>query len=470
MQFDSFTFVVFFAVVLCAYNALRGWAARKWFLLIASYVFYAAWNPLFLPLLVGSATLDFWIARRIHASTGRPARKRWIVATLLINLGVLGLFKYHAFLLDNYAALLALAGVHYVPARFDIVLPIGISFYTFHSLSYCLDIYRGKFAPTRNWRDYALYVAFFPQLVAGPITRFTQMREQIESPRRTTRANLGLGCALLVLGLFEKCVLADTVFAPVADVFFNAVGTAHAAAAWSGTLAFSGQIFCDFAGYSTCAIGAALALGFVLPTNFRFPYAAIGFSDFWRRWHISLSTWLRDYLYVSLGGNRHGAWRTYVNLMLTMLIGGLWHGAAWTFVIWGGMHGLFLAAERFARERLLPANWQAPALLRFGYGLLTLLLVTLTWIWFRASDVATAWQAFAHLLPTGNGPAWDSGQMFAVVGFALVTAAHWLMRDHDLMTWQQRLPAPVIGIALGLMLAMIVLSPGDNHAFIYFQF
>jgi alginate O-acetyltransferase complex protein AlgI len=207
-----------------------------------------------------------------------------------------------------------------------------------------------------------------------------------------------------------------------------------------------------------------------LPTNFRFPYAAIGFSDFWRRWHISLSTWLRDYLYVSLGGNRRGAGRTYVNLMLTMLIGGLWHGAAWTFVIWGGMHGLFLAGERFARERLLPPNRQSPALLRFGYGLLTLLLVTLTWIWFRAPDAATAWQAFAHLLPTGDGPALDSGQMFAVVGFAMVAAVHWLMRDHNLMTWQRRLPAPVVGIALGLMLAMIVLSPGDNHAFIYFQF
>lgn len=470
MQFDSFTFVVFFAAVLCVYNALRGWSARKWFLLIASWVFYAAWNPLFLPLLIGSATLDFWIARRIHASARPVARKRWIVATLLINLGVLGLFKYHAFLLDNFAALLALTGLHYVPAQFDIVLPIGISFYTFHSLSYCLDIYRGKFEPTRNWRDYALYVAFFPQLVAGPITRFTQMREQIETPRRTTRESLGLGYALLVLGLFEKCVLADTVFAPVADGFFNAVGSASAAAAWSGTLAFSGQIFCDFAGYSTCAIGAASALGFQLPINFRYPYAAAGFADFWRRWHISLSTWLRDYLYVSLGGNRRGAWRTYVNLMLTMLIGGLWHGAAWTFVIWGGLHGLYLAAERFARERLLPANWQAPAPLRFGYGLLTLLLVTLTWIWFRAPDAATAWQAFGRLVPAAGGSALDTTQMFAVVGFVLVAAVHWLMRERELMTWQRRLPVPVLGIVLGLMLALIVLSPGDNHAFIYFQF
>lgn len=472
MQFDSFTFIVFFAAVLCAYNALRGWTARKWLLLFSSYLFYAAWNPLFLPLLVGSATLDFWIAQRVHAAAEPAVRKRWIVATLLINLSVLGLFKYHAFLLDNFVALAALAGVRYVPARFDIVLPIGISFYTFHSLSYCLDIYRGKFAPTRNWRDYALYVAFFPQLVAGPITRFTQMRDQIETPRQTTCESLSLGCVMLVVGLFEKCVLADTVFAPVADKFFNSISAAHAAAAWSGTLAFGGQIFCDFAGYSTCAIGAALALGFKLPINFCYPYAASGFSDFWRRWHISLSTWLRDYLYVSLGGNQLGDWRTYVNLMLTMLIGGLWHGAAWTFVIWGGVHGLYLIVERFVRERLWPDEWKVPAVLRFGYGLLTLLLVTLAWIWFRAPNAAAAWQAFAKLAPaaTFGSATLDFAQGLALAGFVLVVAVHWLMRDRDLMTWLRRLPMPVLGLALGLMLAVIVLSPGDNHAFIYFQF
>ncbi|MBS0486734.1 MAG: MBOAT family protein [Proteobacteria bacterium] len=468
MQFDSFTFVVFFAVVLCVYNAMRDWSARKWFLLIASYVFYAAWNPLFLPLLIGSATLDYWVARRIHVAAG-AARKRWIVLTLVVNLGVLGIFKYHAFLLDNLAAVFALVGVRYVPAPMDIILPIGISFYTFHSLSYCLDIYRGKFAPTRNWRDYALYVAFFPQLVAGPITRFTQMREQIENPRRTTREGMAWGCALLVLGLFEKCVLADTVFAPVADAFFNAVDGASAAAAWSGTLAFCGQIFCDFAGYSTCAIGTALALGFVLPTNFRYPYAAVGFSDFWRRWHISLSTWLRDYLYVSLGGNRRGAWRTYVNLMLTMLIGGLWHGAAWTFVIWGGLHGVYLAVERFVRERLWPQGVVASAPLRFAYGLLTLLLVTLAWIWFRAADAGTAWQATTRLVATSaEGPSTE--QWLAIAAFVVVTAVHWLMRERDLKSESARIPAPLLGVLLGAMLALIVLSPGDNHAFIYFQF
>lgn len=468
MQFDSFTFVVFFAIVLGVYNALRGWATRKWFLLGASYVFYAAWNPLFLPLLIGSATLDYWVARRIHVSAG-AARKRWIVLTLVVNLGVLGIFKYHAFLLDNLAVALAFAGVRYVPAPMDIILPIGISFYTFHSLSYCLDIYRGKFAPTRNWRDYALYVAFFPQLVAGPITRFTQMREQIENPRRTTREGLAWGCALLVLGLFEKCVLADTVFAPVADGFFNAVGSASAAAAWSGTLAFSGQIFCDFAGYSTCAIGTALALGFVLPTNFRYPYAAIGFSDFWRRWHVSLSTWLRDYLYVSLGGNRRGDWRTYVNLMLTMLIGGLWHGAAWTFVIWGGLHGMYLAVERFVRERFWPKGVVASSLLRFAYGMLTLLLVTLAWIWFRAADAATAWQATTRLVSASVAKP-STEQWLAIAVFAVVTAVHWLMRERDLKAESARIPALLLGALLGAMLALIVLSPGDNHAFIYFQF
>ena len=329
MQFDSFTFVVFFAIALAIYNTLRGWNARKWFLLVASYVFYSAWNPYFLALLIASTTLDWWIAQRIDHADVSSARKTWISITLVVNLGVLALFKYNQFALDNLAAALALLGVQYVPPRFDIVLPIGISFYTFHSLSYCIDIYRRKFAPTRSWRDYALYVAFFPQLVAGPITRFTQMRPQIESPRGTTRDGLSLACALLILGLFEKSVLADSIFAPVADAFFNGVDKNGIAASWSGVLAFAGQIFCDFAGYSTCAIGTALAFGFELPTNFRFPYAAVGFSDFWRRWHISLSTWLRDYLYISLGGNRRGEFRTYVNLMSTMLIGGLWHGAAW---------------------------------------------------------------------------------------------------------------------------------------------
>jgi len=474
MQFDSFTFLVFFALVLAIYNAIPAWSARKWFLLLASYIFYAAWNPPFLLLLIASTTLDWWIAQRIDAATDPRRRKAWIAATLLVNLSVLGYFKYSRFLLDNFAALLDTLGVHYVPAKLDIVLPIGISFYTFHSLSYCLDIYRGKFAPTRSWRDYALYVGFFPQLVAGPIVRFTQMRAQIETPRRSTAAGLGLGLTLLILGLFEKIVLADSIFAPVADALFNKPQAAGSTLAWSGTLAFSGQIFCDFAGYSSCALGAALALGFTLPINFRNPYAAIGFSDFWRRWHISLSSWLRDYLYIGLGGNRHGAWRTYVNLMLTMLIGGLWHGAAWTFVVWGGLHGIYLCIERLIREQLAPARWQQNAIVRFGYGLLTLFGVMLAWIWFRASDFSSAWLIQSKLFELSTLRAGiaasGSDQRIAVIALVALVAVHWLFRERDIKQLFTRLHPLLLGLLLAIMLSLIVLSPGENHAFIYFQF
>lgn len=473
MPFDSLTFLLFLALTLAGYNALRSWNARKWLLLGASYLFYSAWNPPFLLLLLASTTLDWWIAGRIHAAPSATARKRWVVATLLINLGVLGYFKYSRFVLDNLIAALARFGVDYSPPPFDIVLPIGISFYTFHSLSYCLDVYRGKFAPTRSWRDYALYVGFFPQLVAGPITRFSQMREQIETARRTTAHGLGLGLCLLVLGLFEKIVLADTVFAPVADAAFNAAAPIGAAAAWAGVFAFSGQIFCDFAGYSSCALGAALMLGFVLPLNFRNPYAAIGFSDFWRRWHISLSSWLRDYLYVSLGGNRRGTWLTYRNLILTMLIGGLWHGAAWTFLIWGGLHGLLLAVERAIRERTWTPRWNT-RWTRAGYGLLTLLCVCLTWVWFRAHDLASGWNMTVQLFELGALPASFAGlgidHRIALGVFGLVVATQWLFRERGPQPLFERLPAPLLGLLLGILLTLIVLSPGDNHAFIYFQF
>lgn len=474
MQFDSFTFLVFFALVLAIYNLIRAWNARKWFLLLASYVFYAAWNPPFLLLLIASTTLDWWIAQRIDATADARRRKMWIAATLLINLSVLGYFKYSRFLLDNFTALLGTLGVYYVPAKLDIVLPIGISFYTFHSLSYCLDIYRGKFIPTRSWRDYALYVGFFPQLVAGPIVRFTQIREQIEAPRRMTAAGLGLGLTLLTLGLFEKIVLADSIFAPVADALFNSPQKASTVSAWSGTLAFTGQIFCDFAGYSSCALGAALALGFTLPINFRNPYAAIGFSDFWRRWHISLSSWLRDYLYIGLGGNRHGVWRTYLNLMLTMLIGGLWHGAAWTFVVWGGLHGVYLGVERAIREHLAPARWQDNPILRFGYGVLTLLGVMLAWIWFRASDFSSAWLIQGKLfelstLRAGIASA-TSDQCIAVITLVVLIIVHWLFRERDIKQLFVRMHPVLLGLLLAFMLSLIVLSPGENHAFIYFQF
>lgn len=473
MQFDSLTFLAFFALVLAVYNLLRGWRARKNLLLGASYAFYAAWNPPFLLLLIGSTTLDWWIAHRIDAAAESRARRAWVAATLIVNLVVLGYFKYSGFALASFTTLLAQIGIGYSPPELGIVLPIGISFYTFHSLSYCLDVYRRKFPPTSSWRDYALYVAFFPQLVAGPIVRWTQMREQIETARGTTVTGLGFGLTLLTLGLFEKSVLADGVFAPVADAVFDRAADASAADAWVGMLAFTGQIFCDFAGYSACALGTALTLGFALPVNFRSPYAAIGFSDFWRRWHISLSSWLRDYLYVALGGNRHGEWKTHRNLMLTMLIGGLWHGAAWTFIAWGALHGAYLAIERFAREHW----WReraASMLPRMAYGGLTLLAVMYAWIWFRARDLSTGWLLTGKLadlssLATSLGTT-TFEQRLAAAALASLVLVHAGFREIDLKRWLARLPVPLLGLLLAVLLVLIVLSPGDNHAFIYFQF
>ena len=386
MQFDSATFVAFFAALLIAYALTPGWSARKNWLLAASWFFYASWNPWFLPLLIGSASLDWWMALRMDRAQGR-ARRAWLAATVCINLLVLGYFKYIGFLADNLNTLLASAGLRVLAPEHSIVLPIGISFYTFHSLSYCIDVYRRKFPPTHRWRDYALYVAFFPQLVAGPIVRWTFMREQIEHPRHLGVSGLGTGIALMLIGLFQKVVLADSLFAPVADQVFSADQAVGVAQAWIGTAAFSGQIFCDFAGYSTCAIGAALAFGFRLPLNFLNPYAALGLSDFWRRWHISLSTWLRDYLYIPLGGNRGSALRTARNLMLTMLLGGLWHGAGWTFIIWGALHGAYLLVERMLRTAL-PATGRAARLLALPGAIATLLAVMYAWVWFRAGSLA----------------------------------------------------------------------------------
>ncbi|MEZ5484374.1 MAG: MBOAT family O-acyltransferase [Burkholderiaceae bacterium] len=476
MQFDSFTFLIFFAIVLGGYTLLRSWAARKNWLLGASYLFYAAWNPPFVLLLIATSSIDWWAALHMARSHGK-ARRAILFGVLLIHLGVLSYFKYSGFLLENLENLLAGVGVVWQAPAQDIILPVGISFYTFHSLSYLIDVYRRRIAPTCSWRDYALYVAFFPQLVAGPIVRWTQMGQQIETPRRMSAAGFGLGFSLLTLGLFEKVVLADVVFAPVADAVFGTDGTVGTGDAWIGMLAFSGQIFCDFAGYSSCALGAALCLGFVLPVNFRNPYAAIGFSDFWRRWHISLSTWLRDYLYIPLGGNRFGRWLTLRNLMLTMLIGGLWHGAAWTFVAWGGLHGLYLAIERLIRQRL-GAGDEAPAgfMARAVYGAVTLLGVLYAWIWFRATDFTQGWQLSAALVgvgvtdPANTSLAGSFKATVTLVVFSGLLLVHALWRNIDARDRLARWPGWLLAPLLAIMLTLIIMSPGQSHAFIYFQF
>jgi alginate O-acetyltransferase complex protein AlgI len=294
--FNSLTFIAFFAVVLALHNAPLPWKVKKTNLLLASYLFYAAWNPPFVILLWISTAVDWRVAKKIYAEDRLSRRRAWVAVSVLVNLGLLGYFKYGEFLLENWQVLMSAMGVTWTPPDWDIVLPVGISFYTFQTMAYSLDVYLRRAKPADSLLDFALFVTFFPQLVAGPIVRPTQLIPQFQKPVRASRDQLLWGLGLMTLGLFEKIVIADGALAPAADAVFGASKPVPFSDAWLGTLAFAGQIFSDFAGYSTVAIGVALCLGFSLPDNFRFPYAAIG------RWHISLSTWLRDYLYIPLGG------------------------------------------------------------------------------------------------------------------------------------------------------------------------
>src|SRR5947208_799202 len=389
MVFNSLTFVVFFACVLALHALPLPWTTKKINLAVASYLFYAAWNPPFVILLWVSTVVDWYAAQGLVKAKRPTSRHAWMLRSVIANLGMLEYFKYGQFLLDNFTSLISAVGIAYHPAHYDIVLPVGISFYTFATMAYTLDVYLRRAEPARNLLDYALFVTFFPHLVAGPIMRPTELVPQFEQPRKASGDQLRFGLALMTLGLFNKIVLADSFLASIAEGVYDSDKVPGMLDAWAATLAFSGQIFCDFAGYSTTAIGAALCLGFAMPDNFRFPYAAVGFSDFWRRWHITLSAWLRDYLYIPLGGNKHGPARTYTALMGTMLLGGLWHGASWTFVAWGGLHGLYLAVERWLRGRF--GGWKPGPGSIVALGLLTYLLVNVTWVFFRSKTFGKPW-------------------------------------------------------------------------------
>ncbi len=471
MVFNSLVFVLFFAAVLTLHSLPFSWRVKKLNLLVASYIFYAAWNPPFVVLLWLSTVVDWFAARRL-ARADRPWKRRaWMSLSVAVSLGLLCYFKYGHFLVQNFVSLASLAGLHYSPPRSSIVLPIGISFYTFATMSYTLDIYLERALPARNFLDYALFVTFFPHLVAGPIMRPTELVPQFEVSRKATPDQLRFGLALMTLGLFEKAVLADGFLGPVVDQVYNGRAVPGFVDAWAGTLAFSGQIFCDFAGYSTTAIGAALCLGFALSDNFRFPYAAVGFTDFWRRWHITLSAWLRDYLYIPLGGNRHGNTRTYFSLLATMLVGGLWHGASWTFVVWGGLHGLYLAVERLLRTSL--RGYRPGRIASAALGLITFLLVTIAWVFFRAR---TFHEAVLVLRGMFGGNA-HAAPVLALVYIATTTVimvglvlAHCSMRRGTLEAAIARARPASLTALWTLMAFAVIIQHGESNGFIYFQF
>lgn len=480
MLFNSFTFLIFFVIVLVLHYLPFPWTAKKLNLLIASYLFYAAWNPPFVLLLWLSTIIDWHAAKCIGTSKNQATRRVALFVSLGVNLGLLGFFKYGNFVLENFVVLVQSIGIKYSPAELNVILPVGISFYTFQTLSYTIDVYRGKAKPWTSFLDFALYVTFFPQLVAGPIVRAVDFLPQCLKPCRATINSFGWGLNLILLGLFEKVVVADGLLGPIVEKVYDA-DRIDFISAWIGTLAFAGQIFCDFAGYSTCAIGVAMCLGFGLPDNFRFPYAAIGFSDFWQRWHISLSTWLRDYLYIPLGGNRSTQMRTQVNLMLTMLIGGLWHGASWTFVVWGGLHGLYLIVERKLKTTSI-SKWSCWSH-TWGKMLLasiTFLLVCVTWTFFRAKSLTQAFemaQSMFFLSMLNEAPSkvaenligkWEIFVTGLTVGSILLI--QWSMRETTLENVAARLPVVILAVINAAMLLSIIMMPGEDRAFIYFQF
>ena len=493
MVFNSYIFILFFVVMLVLHNLPFPWKVKKVNLLIASYVFYAAWNPPFILLLWLSTVVDYFVGRALYVEQHKNKRRLLLIISLAGNLGMLCFFKYGDFILDNFVHAVNAFGFSYHPAKPNIILPAGISFYTFTTLCYTVDMYKRESKPVKTLLDFSLFVTFFPHLVAGPIVRPPQLIPQFETPRKASAQQLINGLLLLSLGLFMKVVLADAMLSGAADIVFGSKTGLGTLDAWTGVLAFSGQIFFDFAGYSTAAIGVAMCFGFVLPQNFFWPYAAVGLTDFWRRWHITLSTWLRDYLYIPLGGNREGKFKAYRNVMLTMLIGGLWHGANWTFVAWGGLHGLYLWVEKAIRDgrenKMKRQNKGNPAVVEiasviplsggrgkkpaFAGALFTFLLVCITWVFFRANSFSAAWQlligmAGQSVIKTPVLPTLTIIKVVLIIGLMLIF--HWFMRNKNVLETAAKLPWWIVGTAWAFMIILLVMSQETGHSFIYFQF
>ena len=471
MIFNTPLFFLFFLLFLLGFGlVLRRHKPKVFFIVVASLVFYGAWNYRFIPLLLFSAVADYFIARAIHASDTKRTRKRWVSLSVAINLGLLGLFKYADFVLVSVADFLSLFGVNADTPTLAWVLPVGISFYTFQSLSYTIDVYREEMEPREGLMEFIAALSFFPQLVAGPILRARQILPQMHNLPVPTWVQAKHGFVLITAGVFKK-TLADLLAHPAAKAF-DTSGSVSLLESWTGVLAFAGQIYGDFAGYTDMAIGLALVLGFQIPLNFRLPYFAVSPVDFWRRWHISLSTWLRDYLYISLGGNRNN--RRLRNVMITMLLGGLWHGAAWTFVVWGAFHGVLITASHWLSKVKGLALFHAdgPWWARPMKWVATFYLVLVGWVFFRANSLDSALALLADM--HGFGGALPEAGPVAGLILALTSISVLVMHLMDLfvLTKSDKLEnkAWVLWPVLILIQAICLMIGKPSNEFIYFQF
>jgi len=470
MLFNSIAFLVFLPVVFIAYWFLTGrnTARQNLLLLLASYVFYGWWDWRFLFLLVFSTGLDYYTGLRIRDAATPRASRIWLWISVGANLGFLGFFKYYNFFIDSMTALLARVGLETNPWTLQIILPVGISFYTFH-----VDVYRRQLAPEKHLGRFALYVSFFPQLVAGPIERASALLPQIQAPMAwPSHLTLMRGMSQVLLGFFKKVVVADTLAIQV-DSIYNNHELQSGPALLLGTVLFAFQIYCDFSGYTDIAIGVARMLGYDLMENFRLPYFSKSITEFWQRWHISLSTWLRDYLYIPLGGNRHGAWNTYRNLMLTMLLGGLWHGASWNFVIWGGLNGGALALERALRTgggTNRGGGW-LERILRVVY---VFTFICITWVFFRSQSIDQACTILGRMLTFSGELNIQDRSVLAniLIVLPLLLAFEFLLQRrmdvHERFAKAPLLMQLGISVAIVLLIALFGVSAGSQ--FIYFQF
>ncbi len=398
MLFNSFTFLLFLLIVLTLYWTLKkNRNAQNVLIVVSSYVFYGWWDWRFLFLLLFSSLCDFFLGHAIASSDNANKKKQLLILSLSINLGLLGFFKYYNFFVDSFVTLLTSLGLHASHSTLNIILPVGISFYTFQTLSYTLDIYKKRLTPTRNLIEFVAFVSFFPQLVAGPIERAKDLLPQFQENRKFRLQDFKSGLQQIFAGLVKKMVIADNC-SVVVDQIFNLPEYNNAALLVLGAIFFAFQIYGDFSGYSDIGIGVARLLGFKLNPNFRYPYFSSSVREFWQNWHISLSSWFRDYVYIPLGGNRDAKWKTNYNLLFTFTLSGLWHGANFTFILWGFINGLYLVVENLFRKKIVQP---ASSLVNLGKVLFTFFLINITWVFFRAESLN---QAFAYLLGIVTSP------------------------------------------------------------------
>ena len=464
MLFNSYIFIfVFLPIVLLGWWSVRRNAPRLAFLTLASYIFYGWWDWRFLPLMWISTGVDWWAGQKIAASEDTGYRKRWLAVSMTFNLAILGFFKYYGFFANSVNAVAEQMGkAGWIPTL-NIILPIGISFYTFNSMSYTIDIYRRIVKPAKSFLHYSTFVALFPHLIAGPIVRYSDIEDQLNALKTVLPWDeAATGIYFFVIGMAKKLLIADQLAGPV-NGYFAAPGGQGAAAAWLGVLGYTFQIYFDFSAYSDMAVGLAHLLGIQFPINFNSPYKAHNISDFWRRWHISLSTWLRDYLFIPLGGSRKGIARTAVNLFITMFLGGLWHGANWTFVCWGLYHGVLLAGYHLLRQRnLVP---KSVALSRA----ITFLMVVFGWVFFRAATLTQAVGIFKEMFgASGLGDL----HLARLNGFYILSIIFaWAIANFAPNSWEIKFePKPRYAYALALILVWTILLLQKESPFLYFQF